>query len=85
MKTSSHASKILRLAAAIALLGHGAAASAQALDDAALQELGTRFDAIQPRGQPKSAASGVRKTAMFVTAPNAIATIAVDTPTTIQA
>ncbi|MCK6407820.1 MAG: amidohydrolase, partial [Thauera sp.] len=49
MKTSSHAGKTLRLAAAIALLGHGAAASAQALDDATLQELGTRFDAIQAR------------------------------------
>ena len=40
---------VLRLAAALALLGQGAAASAQALDDATLQELATRFDAIQPR------------------------------------
>ncbi|MDA0235822.1 MAG: amidohydrolase, partial [Proteobacteria bacterium] len=40
---------MLRLAAALALLGQGAAASAQALDDATLQALATRFDAIQPR------------------------------------
>ena len=49
MKTSMHVAKILRLAAAVAVLGQGAVAGAQALDDATLQELGARFDAIQPR------------------------------------
>ncbi len=49
MTTCTHAGKVLRLAAAIALLGQGAAASAQTLDDATLQDLATRFDAIQPR------------------------------------
>ena len=49
MKKRKEARAVLRLAAALALVGHCAAVSAQALDDATLQVLGSRFDAIQPR------------------------------------
>ncbi|HHW64790.1 MAG TPA: amidohydrolase, partial [Rhodocyclaceae bacterium] len=49
MRTSMNAGRILRLAAALALLGQGASVSAQALDDATLQVLGSRIDALQPR------------------------------------
>lgn len=49
METTQRASKRLLLAAAIALLGHGAVAGAQVLDETTLQDLGARIEALQPR------------------------------------
>ena len=47
---------MLRLAAALALLGQGAAASAQALDDATLQALATRPGVVKSRNALMDAA-----------------------------
>ena len=47
MTISKHAPAILRLAAALALLGQGLAVSAQGVDDATLQVLGTKFQGLR--------------------------------------